>query len=141
VLVIDDDPVSRDLLRPVLEAEGWAVEVAEDGQAGLRRVAEAPPDLILLDLMMPRVNGFEVAAQLHNHPAWRSIPVVVMTAKDITEEDRQRLNGNVARVLQKGSDGTGGLLQAIRDLTSSCPLPRSDDTSSAAPGHVGASAT
>lgn len=130
VLVIDDDPATHDLLRPVLQAEGWAVEVAEDGEAGLRRVAEAPPDLILLDLMMPRVNGFEVAAQLHHHPTWRSIPVVVMTAKDITEEDRQRLNGNVARVLQKGADGTGGLLQAIQDLTALCPLPQ-DDRSSA----------
>src|SRR5688500_4461438 len=132
VLVIDDDPASRDLIRPVLEAEGWAVEVAEDGQAGLRRVAESPPDLILLDLMMPRVNGFEVAAQLHNHPTWRAIPVVVMTAKDITEEDRLRLNANVARVLQKGHDGTGGLLQAIHDLTSSCPLPQHAAASPAA---------
>ncbi|MDQ3439636.1 MAG: response regulator, partial [Planctomycetota bacterium] len=57
VLVVDDDPVSRDLLRPVLEAEGWAVDEAEDGEAGLRRVAESPPDLILLDLMMLGING------------------------------------------------------------------------------------
>ncbi len=122
VLVVDDDPVSRDLLRPVLEAEGWAVDVAEDGQAGLRRVAEAPPDLILLDLMMPGINGFEVAAELHRNEAWRSIPVVVMTAKDLTDEDRQRLNGLVARVLQKGSDGTAGLLQAVHDITSIWPV-------------------
>ena len=123
VLVVDDDAVSRDLLRPVLEAEGWAVEEAEDGTEALRRVTEAPPDLILLDLIMPGMNGFELAATLHRSEAWRSIPVVVMTAKDLTEEDRQRLNGNVARVLQKGNDGTGGLLQAIRDISTFCPVP------------------
>ncbi len=123
VLVVDDDPASRDVLRPVLEAEGWAVDVAADGEEGLRRVAEAPPDLILLDLMMPGINGFEVAAELHRNEAWRSIPVVVMTAKDLTDEDRQRLNGLVARVLQKGGDGTNGLraVRDITDITSTCP--------------------
>jgi PAS domain S-box-containing protein len=131
VLVVDDDANTRDLLRPVLEAEGWAVDVAEDGESGLRRVAEAPPDLILLDLMMPGINGFEVAVQLHRNEAWRSIPVVVMTAKDLTPEDRQRLNGLVARVLQKGSDGTGGLLQAIHDITSFCPVAVEATTASA----------
>lgn len=122
VLVVDDDAASRDLLRPVLEAEGWAVETAESGEDGLRRIAEAPPDLILLDLMMPGMNGFEMAVHLQRNEAWRSIPVVVMTAKDLTDEDRQRLNGLVARVLQKGSDGTGGLLNAVRDLTPACPV-------------------
>ena len=78
------------------------------------------------DIDVQVVETTEEAAHL------RAIPVVVMTAKDITEEDRLRLNGNVARVLQKGSDGTGGLLQAIRDLTSSRPLPQSDTSSAAA---------
>jgi PAS domain S-box-containing protein len=120
VLIVDDDPVSRATMRPVMEAEGWAVDVAEDGESGLRRVAEAPPDLILLDLVMPGMSGFEVAAELHRNPAWRVIPVVVMTAKDLTHVDRQRLNGLVARVLQKGTDGTAGLLQAISDITAMC---------------------
>jgi PAS domain S-box-containing protein len=121
VLIIDDDPVARATMRPVLEAEGWAVDVAEDGAAGLRRVGEAPPpDLILLDLMMPGMSGFEVAAQLHDNPAWRTIPVVVMTAKDLTHVDRQRLNGLVARVLQKGSGGATELLRAISDITATC---------------------
>jgi CheY-like chemotaxis protein len=120
VLIVDDDEASRERVRPLLEAEGWTVESAADGEAGLRMVADSLPDLILLDLMMPGLNGFEVAAELHRNPAWRSIPVVVMTSKDLTEADRARLNGLVARVLQKGADATGGLLQAIRDLTSNC---------------------
>jgi CheY-like chemotaxis protein len=120
VLIVDDDEAARERVRPLLKAEGWAVDAAADGEAGLRMVAASPPDLILLDLMMPGLNGFEVAAELHRNPAWRGIPVVVMTAKDLTDEDRARLNGLVARVLQKGADATGGLLQAIRDLTANC---------------------
>jgi PAS domain S-box-containing protein len=119
-LIVDDDPVSRATMRPALEAEGWVVDVAADGETGLRRVAEAPPDLILLDLMMPGMSGFEVATELHRNPVSRSIPVVVMTAKDLTQEDRQRLNGHVARVLQKGRDGTDELLQAIIEITAAC---------------------
>ena len=110
---------------PILEAEGWAVDMAEDGEAGLTMVAKAPPDLILLDLMMPKLNGFEVAAELHRNPTWRSIPVVVMTAKDLTEDDRARLNGVVARVLQKETDGSSGLLEALHDIVSSGAAPAS----------------
>jgi CheY-like chemotaxis protein len=124
VLIVDDDPTSLALLGPTLEAEGWAVDAANSGEVALRRVAEERPDLILLDLMMPGMSGFEVAAELQRTPAWRSIPVVVMTAKDLSDDDRRRLNGLVGRVLQKGPDAKDGLLQAIGDLTSICALTR-----------------
>jgi CheY-like chemotaxis protein len=140
VLIVDDDPVSRAMMRPVMEAEGWAVDVAEDGEAGLRRVAAEPPDLILLDLMMPGMSGFEVAAELHRNPLWRAIPVVVMTAKDLTHVDRQRLNGLVARVLQKGSGGADGLLQAISDIMATCGM-RSGESAAAAAGPAAAAAS
>ena len=130
VLIVDDDPVSRATMRPVMEAEGWEVDGAEDGASGLRRVAADPPDLILLDLIMPGMSGFEVAAKLHGNPAWRSIPVVVMTAKDLTHVDRERLNGLVARVLQKGTDGTDGLLAAIREITTVCAMRASETVGS-----------
>jgi CheY-like chemotaxis protein len=118
VLLVDDEPASRHRLRPLLEAEGWSVDEAEHGEDGLRKVSQAQPDLILLDLMMPIMDGFDMASALHQHHAWRSIPVVVMTSKDLTEEDRKRLNGSVARILQKGGNGSEDMLEAIRGITS-----------------------
>ena len=117
-LVVDDDPANRYLLRSVLEKQHWIVTEAEDGQAALAAVRENTPDLILLDLMMPNVDGFEFAERLHADPRFRSIPVVVITAKELTEEDRRRLNGSVLRVVRKGGSGEG-LLQALRGLTAS----------------------
>jgi CheY-like chemotaxis protein len=117
-LVVDDDPVTRHLLRTTLEKQHWIVTEAEDGRAALESVRENRPDLILLDLMMPHVDGFEFAERLHADPRFRSIPVVVITAKDLTEEDRRRLNGSVLKVVRKGGSGDG-LLAALRGLTSS----------------------
>ena len=117
-LIVDDDPANRYLLRSVLEKQHWIVTEAEDGQAALNAVRENTPDLILLDLMMPNVDGFEFAERLHADPRFRSIPVVVITAKDLTEEDRRRLNGSVLKVVRKGGSGEG-LLQALRGLTAS----------------------
>jgi DNA-binding response OmpR family regulator len=79
-------------------------------------VENAPPDLILLDLMMPNMDGFEVAERLHRDERWRTIPVVVVTAKELTEEDRRRLNGSVLRVVRKGG-GPEDLVQSLGDLT------------------------
>jgi CheY-like chemotaxis protein len=115
VLVVDDDPVSVRSLRGMLEKEGCRVDEAPDGRHALQRVAESRPALILLDLMMPHMDGFEFAAELHANPEWRSIPVAVMTAKDITEEDRRRLNGYVTKVLRKGSD-RAALLAMLRQV-------------------------
>jgi CheY-like chemotaxis protein len=115
-LVVDDDESNRRLLRTMLERERWIVEEAVDGRQALGTVEKAPPDLILLDLMMPNMDGFEVAERLHQDQRWRSIPVVVVTAKDLTEEDRRRLNGSVLRVVRKGG-GAEDLVQALGDLT------------------------
>jgi CheY-like chemotaxis protein len=117
-LVVDDDPANRFLLRSVLEKQHWIVTEAEDGQAALAAVRENTPDLILLDLMMPNVDGFEFAERLHADPRFRSIPVVVITAKELSEEDRRRLNGSVLKVVRKGGSGEG-LVQALRGLTAS----------------------
>jgi signal transduction histidine kinase/CheY-like chemotaxis protein len=116
VLVVDDDPASRDVLRPILQAEGWTVVEAENGRVGLDMISEAVPDLVLLDLVMPVMDGFAFASELSREDAWRAIPVVVMTAKDLTDEERQRLNGLVTRILNKDSDGNDGLLKAVRDI-------------------------
>jgi CheY-like chemotaxis protein len=117
-LVVDDEADARDMLRRGLERAGWRVAEAENGRVALERVAEALPRLILLDLMMPEMDGFEFVSELRRNEAWRSIPVLVITALEITAEDRARLEGNVARILQKGEYGRDELLREVRRLAS-----------------------
>ncbi len=116
VLVVEDDPSSRRALRQMLKGEGFEVAEAENGQVALERVARSRPSVILLDLMMPEMDGFEFVAELRGREEWRTIPVVVVTAKDITQEDRLRLNGYVAQIIQKGAHDRDALLAEIRDL-------------------------
>jgi len=87
-------------------------------------VAERIPNLILLDLLMPHMNGFEFVAELRKNELWRSIPVIVITAKDLTAEDRMRLNGYVEMILQKGAFGQDELVEEIRTIVSDCAKQR-----------------
>ena len=105
---------TRERFRRTLEKEGWRVIEAATGRDALRRVAEDRPELIILDLMLPEMDGFEVAEELRRNPSWHSIPIVVVTAMDLTEQDRQRLNGYVQRVLQKGAHTRDELVTEIR---------------------------
>jgi PAS domain S-box-containing protein len=116
VLVVEDDPATRELLRRYLEAEGWAVDEAENGEAGLAAVRRRLPTLVLLDLMMPVMDGCQFAAELRKNPDWGAIPVVVITAKDLTPEDRRALNGDVQAVFQKGAFSREQLLRELHDL-------------------------
>jgi len=116
VLVVEDDPSSRRTLRQMLKKEGFEVAEAKNGRVALEHVARSRPSAILLDLMMPQMDGFEFVADLRSREEWRTIPVVVLTAKDITQEDRLRLNGYVTQVIQKGTYGRDALLAEVRDL-------------------------
>ena len=116
VLVVEDEPSIRQMVRRVLEKEGWAVREAENGQAGLQAVAESKPAVILSDLMMPVMNGFDFIRELRKNKEWRDIPVVILTAKDLTVEDRQQLKGNVEQILQKGDYNRDQLLSEVREL-------------------------
>ena len=82
------------------------------------------PGLILLDLMMPEMDGFEFVVELHRHEAWRAIPVVVVTANELTTEDRRRLNGYVEKILQKGTYTRDALLREVGDLVAACVARR-----------------
>ena len=115
VLIVEDDPGSRKLMRRLFEKEGWSVTEAENGSVGLAAVAAKPPGLVLLDLMMPEMDGFEFVEHLRKRDGGRDIPVVVLTAKDLTEEDRRRLRGSVDKVLQKG-DQSGEVVREVRRL-------------------------
>jgi CheY-like chemotaxis protein len=118
VLVVEDDEATRRTLRRLLEREGFAVVEAAHGRAALDLLAGGgvAPGLIVLDLLLPELDGFEFAAELRRHDAWRDVPVVVLTAKDLTADDRRRLNGRVERILQKGADDAGRLLSEVRRL-------------------------
>jgi CheY-like chemotaxis protein len=114
ILVVDDEDGTREMLRRLLEREGWEVAEAPNGKVGLDLVAERRPALILLDLMMPEVDGFEVVTMLRERPEWRDIPVVVLTARELSTEDRQRLSGRVEHVMHKGAYTRDALLSEIR---------------------------
>jgi signal transduction histidine kinase/DNA-binding response OmpR family regulator len=116
VLIVEDEAVTRQLWRRMLEKEGWAVREAGNGREALACLAERRPELILLDLMMPEMDGFQFVDEVRKHDTWRTIPIVVVTAKDLTEDDRRRLNGYVEQTLQKGAYSREALLREIRAL-------------------------
>jgi CheY-like chemotaxis protein len=116
VLVVDDDVTLRQLLRRMLEPEGYTVVEAENGRVALDRLRQVSPSLILLDLMMPEMDGFEFVAEFRRHETWRAIPIVVITARDLSRDDRERLNGYVEKILQKGTYGRDQLLAEVREL-------------------------
>ena len=135
VLVVDDDQVSRELVGQLLQKEGWTVVKAENGKVAFDRLDETSPDLILLDLMMPEMDGFEFAHRLRGDSRWRNIPVLVVTAKDLTDDDRKRLNGQVLGVLQKATYTRETLLQEIRRELSSIVRRRQDVAAPSGPNH------
>jgi signal transduction histidine kinase/CheY-like chemotaxis protein len=124
VLIVEDDPAAREVMRAILEKDGWAVSVAEHGRAALERMKLERPCLILLDLMMPEMDGFEFVAQVRQRPEWRSIPIVVLTARDLSAEDRRRLNGYVAKIIRKSGDSHEDLLHQLLELLDDCAKPR-----------------
>jgi GAF domain-containing protein/CheY-like chemotaxis protein len=116
VLVVDDDVTVRQLLRRLLETEGYTVVEADNGRVALERLRSVSPSVVLLDLMMPEMDGFEFVAEIRRHEPWRAIPIVVITAKDLSRDDREQLNGYVHRILQKGAYGRDELLAEVREL-------------------------
>lgn len=113
VLVVDDDSYSRELLKKILMYEGYTVVEAENGRDALQKVELKRPDLILLDLMMPEVDGFMFLTEFRQSEMHRDVPVVVVTAKELTDEDRVRLNGSVATIIQKSGISSSDLIANI----------------------------
>ena len=120
VLIVEDDAPTREVMRRSLQRQGWAVAEAENGKVGLERVSQRQPGLILLDLMMPEMDGFEFLDELRRHPSWQAIPVVVLTSKDLTPDERTTLSGKVERILQKGAYSREALLVEVRKIVAQC---------------------
>jgi signal transduction histidine kinase/CheY-like chemotaxis protein len=103
VVVIDDDPLDLDLAEATLAPLGWTVLRAKGGEEGVELVRRERPAAVLVDLLMPGVDGFEVVERLHADPALADVPIVVVTSKDMTADDYDRLNGRISHLAQKGS--------------------------------------
>ena len=115
IMLVEDDDETRELLGRTLEKAGWTVNEAINGREALDSMASDAPTLILLDLMMPVMDGFEFLAAMREHAEWDDIPVVVITAKTLTPEDRARLNGRVEEVVRKSAYTREQLLEHVRD--------------------------
>ncbi|WP_052128267.1 response regulator [Neosynechococcus sphagnicola] len=116
VLVITADSSDRIELRQLLEREGWTVVETEQGAGALEQIAIAQPDVLLLDLMLPDLDGFEVIAQIRSHPTWKSLPIVVLTAQELTATERLKLSGSVEQIIQKHSQNLEQTLKELQQL-------------------------
>ncbi len=122
VLVVEDDAENRELMARTLEKSGWEVAEAGNGQEGLDVLSSLEPNLILLDLMMPVMDGFGFLAALRAKPEWQHIPVIVITAKDLTGEDHERLNGMVDEVIEKNAYTREDLLERMSKAVAACNI-------------------
>lgn len=116
VLIVEDDAPTSELMGRALREIGCAVTQAENGRVALERLNEALPDAILLDLMMPEMDGFEFIARMRAESRWRCIPIIVVTAKTLTAEDLARLNGQVQHLVHKGEYSGKAVLAALDEL-------------------------
>jgi CheY-like chemotaxis protein len=121
VLMVEDDAVQRERMLGWLEGPQWTVREAENGREALKRIQETKPDVILLDLMMPEMDGFAVVAALQKEAGWQDIPVIVITARDLDAKDRERLNCGVQSVLVKERFRPADLVERVRKLVQTKP--------------------
>ncbi|HEY5604516.1 MAG TPA: response regulator [Gammaproteobacteria bacterium] len=127
VLVIDDDADARKLARLILENDGYAVIEAENGYLGLMRVAERIPSIILLDLVMPNMNGQEFLNELELNESWQGIPVIALTAMELDENERRGLEKRVSIIIQKGIYSIDQVLGAVRRISSKNQHPNTQN--------------
>jgi len=122
ILVVDDEAVNREWLKRILEPAGFGVILARGGREAIELAKSRKPDLVMLDLMMPEVTGFDVVEALRGDEATKSTPIMVLTAKNLTEGDIRQLNGHVSTILRRGSTGAADLLGLLRQAVDSSPV-------------------
>jgi signal transduction histidine kinase/CheY-like chemotaxis protein len=126
VVAIDDDPLAIELVKASLEPEGWTVLGAATGQEGLALIREQQPSAVLLDLLMPGMDGFEVVEALRADPETKSLPVVILTSKSMTQQDKERLRGRITYVARKTEFNLSGLAGLLRWASTSRQSPASE---------------
>jgi len=116
VLLVEDDPAIREMMTHALEKTDWRVMEAANGREALLQLEQQKPRLILLDLMMPVMDGFDFLLELRAHEKWQDIPVIVLTAKDLTEQDRRILSGRVEQIFEKNAESHEQLMKVIHQV-------------------------
>ena len=114
VLVVDDEPANRDWLTNTLAPAGFDVLSASGGQEAISKARSQKPDLVLLDLMMPEVSGFDVVEALRSREDTRETPIMILSAANLTDDDKRRLNGRVSQVLRRGSVGASDIVSLLK---------------------------
>ena len=118
LLVVDDDPKVVDMVQQMLDGEGFAIESAADGVEALTHLKGNQPDAILLDLLMPRMDGFQLIDEIHKQPRLGAIPIIVLTAKSLSNEEQAQLEKSVASIVQKQGLGSETLIKEIHQIVS-----------------------
>ena len=126
VLLVEDDTETREMMARTLDKAGWTVSEAGNGQEALDIMVGLQPRLILLDLMMPVMDGFDFLMAMRAQPEWQHIPVIVLTAKDLTKDDRDRLAGKVEEVLEKNAYTREQLLQRVSEAVAACNISETE---------------
>ena len=114
-LVADDDPIVIDLTRQLLEEDGWTVRSAANGQQALDEIARKMPDVLLLDLMMPVMDGFDTLHHIRENPDTRDLVVIIITAKDLSPAEREQLKLNTLRIIEKDGLDRERILGELRN--------------------------
>ena len=113
-MVVEDEQDVREVVQRHLTRAGWTVTTAENGEVALEQLAAGgQPDVVILDLMMPKVDGFEVADRMKDHPDWKDIPIIVLTAMDLDEQDYRRLRESVSRVIEKSATSFDEVVEQV----------------------------
>ena len=120
ILLVEDDSLTRDMTARMLRAEGYRVTEAENGRVALERIAEIRPALILLDLMMPELDGFSVVTAVRRHPEWTDIPIVVVTAMELPPSQRGLLELQVETIVGKAGYDRDSLVEEVRRIVWEC---------------------
>ncbi|HVO31355.1 MAG TPA: response regulator, partial [bacterium] len=137
ILVVDDDPDIQKLLGIILAREGFEVENASNGEEALRRVAARKPDLIILDLVMPALDGFAVVKRLREQKSTRRVPVLILSVKDLSDDERRILETGTTKFLTKSYASREALLREVVDLLNGAIRASDDKPTSSRPGLKG----
>jgi signal transduction histidine kinase/DNA-binding response OmpR family regulator len=123
ILVIEDDPDALEITCGLLVQAGWSIQAAENSTEAIEIIEKSPPMLILLDLMMPEMGGFEVIKKLRYHPQWQLIPIIVITSVELSTSEYAQLSKQVQNIFQKGKYELQDLLNEVNEVVSSSLIP------------------